>query len=100
MLGYKGASLLGCKDYAELEYNWQSTEYNYYPDGLQNFRTSWPNNLPTMKRIAYAQVELPDGTLLKRQVVEFSEGLYLRHYPLTEELAFTEWRNEKYIIRL
>ncbi|MBO7295170.1 MAG: hypothetical protein J6U65_07135 [Bacteroidaceae bacterium] len=53
-----------------------------------------------MKRIAYAQVELPDGTLLKRQVVEFSEGKYLRHYPLTEELAFTEWRNEKYIIRL
>ena len=51
-----------------------------------------------MKRIAYAQVELPDGTLLKRQVVEFSEGQYLRHYPLTEELAFTEWRNEKYII--
>ena len=53
-----------------------------------------------MKRIAYAQVELPDGILLKRQVVEFSEGQYLRHYPLTEELAFTEWRNEKYIIRL
>ena len=52
-----------------------------------------------MKRIAYAQVELPDGTPLKRQVVEFSEGKYLRHYPLTEELAFTEWRNEKYIIK-
>ena len=52
-----------------------------------------------MKRIAYAQVELPDGTLLKRQVVEFSEGKYLRHFPLTEELAFTEWRNEKYIIK-
>ena len=52
-----------------------------------------------MKRIAYAQVELPDGILLKRQVVEFSEGQYLRHYPLTEELAFTEWRNEKYIIK-
>ena len=52
-----------------------------------------------MKRIAYAQVELPDGTLLKRQVVEFSEGQYLRHYPLTEELAFTEWRNEKYVIK-
>ena len=52
-----------------------------------------------MKRIAYAQVELPDGTLLKRQVVEFSEGQYLRHYPLTEELPFTEWRNEKYIIK-
>ena len=53
-----------------------------------------------MKRIAYAQVELPDGTLLKRQVVEFSEGQYLRYYPLTEELAFTEWRNEKYVVRL
>ena len=53
-----------------------------------------------MKRIAYAQVELPDGTLLKRQVVEFSEGKYLCHYPLTEELAFTEWRNEKYVIKL
>lgn len=53
-----------------------------------------------MKRIAYAQVELPDRTLLKRQVVEFSEGQYLRHYPLTEELPFTEWRNERYEVRL
>jgi hypothetical protein len=52
-----------------------------------------------MKRIAYAQVQLPDGTLLKRQVVEFANGVYLRHFPLTEELAFTEWRNEKYIIK-
>ena len=65
----------------------------------KNLITLKPHNLPTMKRITYAQVELPDGTLLKRQVVEFSEGQYLRHYPLTEELAFTEWRNEKYIIK-
>ena len=65
----------------------------------KNLITLKPHNLPTMKRIAYAQVELPDGILLKRQVVEFSEGQYLRHYPLTEELAFTEWRNEKYIIK-
>ena len=65
----------------------------------KNLITSQPHNLPTMKRTAYAQVELPDGTLLKRQIVEFSEGQYLRHYPLTEELAFTEWRNEKYIIK-
>ncbi|MBR4297497.1 MAG: hypothetical protein IKT82_04835 [Bacteroidaceae bacterium] len=52
-----------------------------------------------MKRIAYAQLQLPDGTLLKRQVVEFFEGHYLRHYPLTEEIPFAEWRNEKYEVR-
>lgn len=51
-----------------------------------------------MKRIAYAQVKLPNGTLLKRQVVEFQNNNYFRHYPLTEELPFTEWRNEMYIV--
>ena len=39
------------------------------------------------KQIAYSRVHLPDGTLLRRCVVEFdNQGVPLRYFPLTEEL--------------
>lgn len=49
------------------------------------------------KRIAYAQVKLPSGKILKRCVIEFDEkGKVVQCYPLTQEMPFTEWRNETF----
>ena len=49
------------------------------------------------KQIAYSRVHLPDGTLLRRCVVEFdNQGVPLRYFPLTEELPFVEWHDCDY----
>lgn len=50
-----------------------------------------------LQRIAFAEIVLPDGKCLNRQVVEFdSEGTPLRHYPLQVEEPFVEWRKTTY----
>lgn len=52
------------------------------------------------RQVAFAKVILPDGEQRIREVVEFdSDGNVLAHYPLTEELPFTEWRNTTFIIK-
>lgn len=52
----------------------------------------------SIKRFAVLRLHLPDGTLLKRQVVEESEGRFLRHYPLTEETPNTVWLRGDYFV--
>ncbi|MDD7080339.1 MAG: hypothetical protein PUI06_06295 [Prevotella sp.] len=52
------------------------------------------------RQIAYSKVILPSGIVLHREVIVFDEcGNVLRHFPLTEELPFVEWRDETYIIK-
>lgn len=49
------------------------------------------------KQIAFAEVVLPDGEILHREVVVFDENLKaVSHFPLTHEIAFTEWQNKRY----
>ncbi|GFI34603.1 hypothetical protein IMSAGC014_01098 [Bacteroidaceae bacterium] len=47
-------------------------------------------------RFAVSRLHLPDGSVLKNQVIEYqqtSENKFsARYYPLTEEIPFTEWR--------
>ncbi|MBR1838812.1 MAG: hypothetical protein IJ786_04565 [Bacteroidaceae bacterium] len=49
-------------------------------------------------RIAVLRLHLPDGTVLKRQVVEEQEGVYVRHFPLVEELPNTTWLRSDYYV--
>ncbi len=52
---------------------------------------------PAFRRVAYPAVTLPDGTRLKREIVVFAaDGTPKAHFPLTEEVAFTEWRGTEY----
>ncbi len=48
------------------------------------------------RRFAVARLHLPDGRILKQQVIECIEptadGPRYRFFPLTQEIAFTEWR--------
>lgn len=46
-----------------------------------------------MRRVAVSRL-IVDGQTLRNQVIEMQDGRLLRYYPLTEELAFTEWRRE------
>lgn len=51
------------------------------------------------KRIAFAHVILQNGERKKREVVEFDEkGNVLTHFPLQEEIPFTEWSNKTYTL--
>lgn len=43
------------------------------------------------RRIACPELLTLQGELLTRQVIELSNGQVVRHYPLKEEQAFTEW---------
>ena len=52
-------------------------------------------------RFAVARLHLPTGATLKNQIVEVSVHaglLHYRYFPLTEELAFTEWRGGDFFI--
>ncbi len=53
-----------------------------------------------MRRIAVSRLHLPDGTVLKNQVLELSadEKSVTNYYPLTQELPFTEWRGGDYYL--
>ena len=49
---------------------------------------------PPFKYRAYAKVTFPSGTVMKRRIVVFDACNHpVAHFPLTEELAFTEWYN-------
>lgn len=43
------------------------------------------------QRVAVWGLRMPDGRLLRRQVLVFRAGKLQRYYPLTEEEAFTKW---------
>ncbi len=43
------------------------------------------------KKIGVSRLHLPDGRVLRNQVVVFEGGKLVRFYPLTEEEAFTSW---------
>ena len=49
------------------------------------------------RRIAVSRLHLPDGTLLNNQVIELSDGIPQRHYPLVHELPATEWLGGDYV---
>lgn len=54
---------------------------------------------PSIRKVAYAQVVLPTGHTLKREVIVFSpDGTPLAHFPLTAELPFVEWRDETFVL--
>lgn len=55
------------------------------------------------ERFAVSRLHLPTGEVLKNQVVERCEdpvthAVSCRYYPLTEEVAFTEWRGGEYYL--
>lgn len=55
----------------------------------------------TVRRFAVSRLHLPDGQVLKNQVVETdtaAANAVVRYYPLTAELPFTEWRGGDYYI--
>jgi len=49
-----------------------------------------------MKRFAVSRLHFPDGTVRRNQVIEIHDDGTLRHYDLTHELPFTEWRGGDY----
>ena len=51
------------------------------------------------KTLAVKWLHLPDGRVLKDQVVEFLNGEPYRYYPLVEECPFTEWFGGHYDYR-
>lgn len=60
-------------------------------------------NMQNKQRIAVSRLHLPDGQVLKNQVVETrlaEDGHTLRtiYYPLREELPFTEWHDMDYYL--
>lgn len=59
---------------------------------------SEPSVSVSIRRFAVLRLHLPDGTLLKRQVVEERAGRFLRHYPLTEETPNTIWLRGDYFV--
>lgn len=47
-----------------------------------------------MKQIAFSKIVMPDGNVFSREVVVFDKnGKPIKHFPLQEEIAFTEWHN-------
>lgn len=49
------------------------------------------------KQIAFSKIILPSGEILKRHVVVFDENNQpTRHFPLSEEIAFTEWQDRTF----
>lgn len=52
-----------------------------------------------MRRIASPLLILPDGQVLRQQVVEILQGRVECYYPLTEELPFTEWFDRSVVLR-
>ena len=52
----------------------------------------------SLRRIAVSRLHFPDGHVLYNQVVEMCGDVYVRHFPLTEELPFTEWRGGDYFL--
>lgn len=55
---------------------------------------------PSVRRFAVSRLHLPEGGILRNQVIEFSttpDGkVTARYFPLTQELPFTEWRGGDY----
>lgn len=49
-----------------------------------------------LQRIAVSRLHLPDGRVLYNQVVELDNEKPHSHFPLTEELASTEWLGGDY----
>lgn len=49
-----------------------------------------------LRRIAVSRLHLPDGRVLYNQVVELENEIPRCHFPLTEELASTEWLGGDY----
>lgn len=63
---------------------------------MAHWEKTYPH--PAFRRVAYSAVTLPDGTRLYREIVVFSpDGTPQTHFPLTEEVAFTEWRAGEYV---
>ena len=52
----------------------------------------------SLRRIAVSRFHFPDGRVLYNQIVELDSDVYVRHYPLTDELPFTEWRGGDYFL--
>ncbi len=52
-----------------------------------------------MQRIAAQRIVLPNGTILRRHVVEIEDSRVVRHYPLCGEQPHTEWYNETLYVR-
>lgn len=44
-----------------------------------------------MRRVGAHEVRLPDGTTLRRAVVEIEQGRVVNYYEFTDELPMTEW---------
>lgn len=51
-----------------------------------------------IRRIAVSRLHMPDGTVCSNQVLEILDGKVVRHYPLQEELPFTEWHPVDYFL--
>lgn len=49
-----------------------------------------------LRRIAVSRLHLPDGCVLHNQVIELDGEIPKIHFPLTEELASTEWLGGDY----
>ncbi len=50
------------------------------------------------KRIAANRIHFPDGRVLVNHVVELDGMFPVATYPLTEEMAFTEWHGGDFYI--
>ena len=51
------------------------------------------------RRIASNEVVTPEGQCLKQQVVELTDGVVSRLYPLEMEQANTEWLRGRLVLR-
>lgn len=49
-----------------------------------------------LRRIAVSRLHFPNGRVLYNQVVELEGEILKSHFPLTEELASTEWLGGDY----
>ena len=56
-------------------------------------------NKTQFRRIASNEVETPEGRCLRQQVIELTDGVVSRLYPLERELANTEWLRGRLILR-
>lgn len=43
------------------------------------------------KNIGVSRLHLPDGRVLRNQVIVFEDGKIVHIFPLTEEIPFTSW---------
>jgi hypothetical protein len=51
------------------------------------------------RRIACNEVMTPEGQRLIQYVLEISDGIVLKHYPLLNEMPFTEWFQGQIVLR-